>query len=238
METISDYQPILICLVETHLQKEEEIRIPGYSQIFRNDRSGNSGGIMLAVKENIKTVTLEVTQEKEIGQSLWILLDNNRSKIRIGVIYAPQEHVTSNNELKVMYNNISKQISIAQEERQQVLILGDFNAKVGTYIEGNKPTVTKGGRQLMKMAKKYDLVIINKEKEVCKGLWTRVQGQERSILDYVLTNSKLLSTVTEMIVDENKQYSAFKLEISSKPCNSNRETKEEQNNYQMWLQKI
>ena len=37
METISDYQPILICLVETHLQKEEEIRIPGYSQIFHND---------------------------------------------------------------------------------------------------------------------------------------------------------------------------------------------------------
>ena len=109
---------------------------------------------MLAVKENIKTVTLEVTQEKKIGQSLWILLDNNRSKIRIGVIYAPQENVTSNNELKVMYNNISKHISISQEERQQVLILGDFNAKVGTYIEGNKPTVTKGRRQLMKMAKK------------------------------------------------------------------------------------
>ena len=71
-----------------------------------------------------------------------------------GVIYAQQENVASNNELKVMYNNISKQISIAQEERQQVLILGDFNAKVGTYIKGNKPIVTKGGRQLMKMAKK------------------------------------------------------------------------------------
>ena len=43
-----------------------------------------------------------------------------------------------------------------------------------------------------------------------------MQGQERSILDYVLTNSKLLSTVTEMIVNENKQYSAFKLEKSRK----------------------
>ena len=53
-----------------------------------------------------------------------------------------------------MYNNISKQISIAQEERQQVLILGDFNAKVATYIESKKPTVTNGGRQLMKIAKK------------------------------------------------------------------------------------
>ena len=60
------------------------------------------------------------------------------------------------------------------------------------------------------------MVIINKEKEVCKGLRTRVQGQERSILDHFLTNSKLLSTVAEVIVDENKQYSAFKLEKNRK----------------------
>ena len=99
METISDYQPILICLVETHLQKEEKMRIPGYSHIFRNDRSRNSGSIMLAVKEN-KNSGSEVAQLKKIGQSLWILLDNNRNKIRIGVIYAPQENVASSNELK------------------------------------------------------------------------------------------------------------------------------------------
>ena len=37
-----------------------------------------------------------------------------------------------------------------------------------------------------------------------------------TILDYVPTNSKLLSTDTEMIVDESKQYSAFKLEKSRK----------------------
>ena len=102
MEKISLYQLILIYLLETHLQKEEEIRIPGYIQIFRTDRSGNSGVIMAAVKENIRTVILEVAQEKEIGQSLWILLDNNRRRIRIGFIYAPQENVTSNNVLKIM----------------------------------------------------------------------------------------------------------------------------------------
>ena len=89
MKTISDYRPILIYLAEKYLQKEKEIRIPGYGQIFRNDNSGNSGGIMLAVKENIRTVTLEVAQEKEIRPSLWILLDNNRSKIKIGVINVP-----------------------------------------------------------------------------------------------------------------------------------------------------
>ena len=82
MGTISDFQPTLICLVKTHLQKEEEIRIPGYNLIFHNDKSANSGWIILALKENMRTVTLEVAQEKETGQSLWILVDNNSSKIR------------------------------------------------------------------------------------------------------------------------------------------------------------
>ena len=91
METISDSQPILIWLAK----KEEEIAIAGYNQIFRNDRSRNSGCIILAVKENIKAFTLEVGQEKEMGQSLWILLDNNRRKIKTGLIYASQENVTS-----------------------------------------------------------------------------------------------------------------------------------------------
>ena len=101
---------------------------------------------MLTVKENKRSVTLEVAQEKETGKSFSILADNNtRSKmITIGALYIPQENVTSNNELKIMYNNINKQILITQEERQQVLILGDFSSKVGIYIESNKPTVAKG----------------------------------------------------------------------------------------------
>ena len=43
--------------------------MPGYSQIFCNDRSGNSGCIMLAVKENIKLVALEVAQEKKLDKA-------------------------------------------------------------------------------------------------------------------------------------------------------------------------
>ena len=39
-------------MLSRNTQKEEEIGIPRYSQIFRNGRSGNSGGILLAVKEH------------------------------------------------------------------------------------------------------------------------------------------------------------------------------------------
>ena len=87
-----------------------------------------------------------------MGQNLLILLTNTKKKIRIGVICAPQQNVTANNELKLMYEDIREQIKIGKEEKQQILILGDFNAKIGEAIEGNKTQVTKGGTQLLKIA--------------------------------------------------------------------------------------
>ena len=83
---IDDYQPALVCIVETHMQKEEEIQIPGYSLVYRNDRSAYSGGILIGVRDNIKNISLELTQENKVGQSLWILLANTKKKIRMGVI--------------------------------------------------------------------------------------------------------------------------------------------------------
>ena len=79
----------------------------------------------------------------------------------------PQENVTSSNELKIMYSNISKHISTAQEERQKVLIFRDFSAKVNAYIEGNKPKIDKRRETIEESVKNYDLVIINKETKVC-----------------------------------------------------------------------
>ena len=183
IELVDDFDPTIICLVETHLLKEEEIKIEGYSTIFRNDNTVNSGGILIAVKDNIKTVTLEVEQEQEVGQSIWVVINNNKSIIRIGTIYGPQENKTKNSDLKIMYKNIAKQIHKAKENQEQVLLLGDFNAKVGKEIEDNKETVTKGGRQLPQLLRSNNLEMINKNKEKCKGLWTRVQEKEESILD-------------------------------------------------------
>ena len=208
---IDDYQPALVCIVETHMQKEEEIQIPGYSLLYCNDRSANSGGILIGVRDNIKNISLELTHKNKVGQSLWILLTNTKKKIRIGVIYAPQENVTPNNELKLMYEDIREQIKIGKEEKQQILIIGDFNAKIGEAIEGNKTQVTTGGRQLLKLANKENMIILNTVKETCKGVWTRVQGEEKSITDYVLTDASSANTVKEMKIDEEKQYGLHKL---------------------------
>ena len=64
-------------MVETHLSKKEQIQIPGYKS-FRNDGINISRGILIAIKEKLKTIVVEVRREEEIGQ-LWVLL-NNRKK--------------------------------------------------------------------------------------------------------------------------------------------------------------
>ena len=43
-----------------------------------------------------------------------------------------------------MYEDIREQIKITKEEKQQILILGDFNANILAAIEGNKTQETKG----------------------------------------------------------------------------------------------
>ena len=64
------------------MQKEEEIQMPGYSLVYRNDRSANSGKILIGVTNNIKNISLELTQENKVGQRLWILLTNRKKKIK------------------------------------------------------------------------------------------------------------------------------------------------------------
>ena len=47
--------------------------------------------------------------------------------------------------MKIMHEDIREQVKIGKEEKQQTIILGDFNEKIGAAIEGNKTQVTKEG---------------------------------------------------------------------------------------------
>ena len=65
------------------------------------------------------------------------------------------------------------------------------------------------------------MTILNNVKEKCKGVWTRVQREEKSIIDYVLTDGSSANTVKEMKIDEEKQYGLHKLDKNT-ATNENR----------------
>ena len=199
-EMVEDQKHAIVCLVE-----KEEVAIPGYETICRYDKSANSGGILVVVKNNIKTVTMQTHKQEQVGEGLSILIDNKKTKLKLGVIYVPQENTTPNKELKKTYQEIKDRIEQARQQCQNMINLGDFNAKTGVRIKGNKETVTKGGRQIVKLVDKQDKVILDEESEICKGLWTREQGEENSVIDYVITNKETLQKRRKLIFDENKE---------------------------------
>ena len=77
-----------------------------------------------------------------------------------------------------MCEDIQEQIKIGKGEKQQILILGEFSLKMEAAIESNKTQVTIGGRQLLKLVNKENMIILSTVKEKCKGVWKRVQGEE------------------------------------------------------------
>ena len=203
-EKIEEIQPTIICITETHLLKEENVEIDDYVSL-RNDRNSSGGGVLIAVRKELKNICTIVEKKKEIEESLWVTVDNTRVKLRIGLIYSPQESRTTVDMQKEMYKSIEEQISIGKERNQNILLLGDFNCKIGDAINGNTKEVTKGGKLLLDMAKTNKLVILNTT-PTCHGTWTREEGKSKSVLDYILINQENLAGFERMDIDQTKEF--------------------------------
>ena len=208
---IAEEEPVIIALVETKLKEKEGFTIPGY-EITRVDRIGDGGGVLLAYKQSLRKVIVRTAEYRmHDAEILWERLDNGFIKLKIGVIYMPQESRTRKAKLKEIYEVIEEEVLSAQQKGECVLILGDLNCKVGGMIKGNNNEITKGGKLLLKMTKKCKLAILNAE-ECCSGLWTRIEGSQKSVLDYVLVSEEHTNLVRSMEIDEAKDITPYYVE--------------------------
>ena len=66
---------------------------------------------------------------------------------------------------------------------------------------------------IARLVEKQNLCIVNGESNKCEGLWTREQGEEKSIIDYVITTKRDLNTIKTMKIDEEKEFGIYKVEI-------------------------
>ena len=56
------------------------------------------------------------------------------------------------------------------------------------------------------------MVILNEKSEIRKGLWTREQGKEKPVIDYVITNKENLKKIRRIIIDGNKEFATYRTE--------------------------
>ena len=201
---LDEVQPTIVCITETHLIKKEELKIDGY-EFLRNDRNKDGGGVLVGIDERLYKIATIVERKKEVEEALWIVIDNTQISLRIGVIYAPQESRTTMSEYIKMYESINEQILIAKQKQQKLLLMGDFNCKVGNKIIGNSKEISKSGKNFLHMIKSNKLEMINGS-EKCSGLWTREEGGTKSVLDYMLINKEDETALIEMTIDEEREY--------------------------------
>ena len=89
---------------------------------------------------------------------------------------------------------------------KNIVLIGYFNAKVGRGDDlENK---SDSGKILEQFVSRNRLVIINHE-PVCRGRWTRVEGEKHSEIDYVIGTKEVTNCVTEVLIDEAKEQSLF-----------------------------
>ena len=88
---------------------KDKIVMEGYT-IYRNDRNGDGGGVLIAIRDMVKGIMVEESNSTRKQESIWLSLSNNKTKIRIGISYNPQENKTVKDELEEVYGRIESEI--------------------------------------------------------------------------------------------------------------------------------
>ena len=78
---------------------------------------------MAAVKDKLKNIAIQLGETKEVGQTLWIRLDNGKEKIRIGTVYALQESRTRPTELKKLYKVVESHINESKKVKENLVLV-------------------------------------------------------------------------------------------------------------------
>ena len=192
-----------VCLTETLVGENDNIVIDNYEFISNNNKEGK-GGVAIGVRKDIRHMCVEINRQTKEYETLWIKISNNKNiNIRIGNIYAPQECRTKKNVIQKMYNHITKHKVESEKLDEKIMIVGDFNCKIGNKIRDNKEEISKFGKILLEMVKEQELEILNTNKK-CEGLWTRIEGEQKSVIDYILTSNDDGGHLNNMIIDEKK----------------------------------
>ena len=210
----------LLFVDETHLKRgsnEDMTLIDPWNPIYLERGMGlkKGGGKLVLRSERLNCLVWnpEVEGSEWISsERVWILVHNNNCKIAICSVYMAAE-VTANNEYiawnDCIYEALQGEVRSRTEDGYLCMIIGDMNAHVGTPpdgIEGNRPGTNTNGEKLLNFVRNNNLLMLNQDKELCSGLFTRITPLSSTVLDYVLVSRALKNSVARMIIDEQLQW--------------------------------
>ena len=175
------------------------------------------GGIFLGVRHGLYETVMIDNGDK--AQFVTVRLTKEGFNVQIVLVYGPQENDPEDIR-ESFYHDVSVQIQKAYLNGDSVLLVGDFNAKLGySVIQNDIHPMSKNGELLFDMSNKYNMKVLNSSK-FCTGTFTRIhkykQEIEKSALEYVFVSSDLEKHFISMHIDESKDFTLWRKLKSSK----------------------
>ena len=189
---------------ETKLSGTENRIIRGYKN-FHLNRNTKAGGVAIYYKKGLKVKLIKKHPECE---TVWIRISGDKDII-IGGIYSPCEESVSKVNISDFVRELEKDFVELQVNHKHILMMGDLNAHVGNDgdgISGNNDKIGVNGKEYRRFIKERELVLCNNTSK-CEGLWTRIQGDVKSILDLTLATGEAFNNIDSITIDEENKYS-------------------------------
>jgi len=212
---VEETDPDIIVLNETWYKNNEETKLKAYKSYTNNRENKKGGGIEILVRNTVQNRTVKVSEGKREIEELTVRTETRKRALNIISLYGKIEGSESSEKIKDQFAHIEELIQNIEQSGEDYMLIGDLNAKIGNKengISGNKEETNNAGKALLNLERKTNSIIVNKT-EKCKGKWTRVntkKAEEKSILDYVMTNESIYEDITEMYIDEDKIYKLTK----------------------------
>ena len=198
---MEEYECNIACITETKITSHTP-NIPGYSWETNNRRNKQGGGVAIVISDTIKNKTNRIVDIEDQDQEIiWIEIKQGNNKTYIGTYYGPQENVPSEIVEREM-SQIRTQIHKLKTQGR-VILTGDFNAKINITQENCNQQTSRNGKHLEKLITDTEMIPITLK--TARGIWTRQNRQkpeEKSVIDYILTDTDTHKQVEETIVDE------------------------------------
>ena len=171
--------------------------------------SNKIGGLVIGVKSKLNLINVTSTTHNNIIVGL---LHLSSIQIRIIASYGLQESAKCDERINY-FEEVSIELEKCKLSGNSPLVIGDLNAKLD-HVDGVICGTSPNGNLLCDIINFHDLHVLNFDPK-CVGHWTRVQKKknvtERSILDFIITDTTLQTALSEITIDEDRICSPFRL---------------------------
>ena len=175
-------------IAETNMRDEGALEIEGYRWEVRGTDQ-RVGGVGVLIKE--KLIYRVDTGNREGWVSISVLTKSGWVECFFTYLWQlGKRSIDGEAENEQMLNEIRQRVENSERKQKPVIIMGDFNGRMGEKVGDIKGSQNKWGKRVNKWAEENNLEILNGKKGIV-GKWTRMCGNQRSIIDYIMVSNSI-----------------------------------------------